>query len=711
LTTDRPRPAAPAAGGTDELAALTTESVRPELSEIDLMEVGDLVELMAADARRVPEAVLAAAAVIAAAVTDIAGRLAAGGRVVYVGAGSAGRMGVLDASELGPTFDVPSGVVEAVMAGGDTALRHAVEGAEDNAAAGRQAVADLQTGAGDVVVGISASGRTPFVVGALVEGRARGAATVSISCNAGSPIAALADYPIETIVGGEVIAGSSRMNAGTAQKLVLNIISTAAMVQLGKTFGNLMVDLRPTNSKLRDRAVRIVQAVAAVSPERAREALEQAGWSTKLACLLALRGLSAEGGRRALAAAGGKLRLAAGALAGPGSGGTGGTGAVEATHLRPTGGGRWRRLGVGAALVDGRLVPGDVAVDGAVLAAVGLPGQGTGLAIPGLVDLQVNGYAGIDAAHAGPEEMGAMAAALARHGVLAFQPTLISGEPAATAAAVGQIAVAAERAAPGTATVLGVHLEGPFLAPGRSGAHPIERLALPDIRLARSLVSKGHVSMVTLAPELPGALALVAELRRLGVVVSLGHTLATAAEAQAAVDAGASAVTHLFNGMGGVSARSPGLAGLALSDTRLRAQIIADGVHVADEVVVTAFRAAAGRCSLVTDATSLAGSQGLVVGPAVLGEVPLVPVGRAAHRPDGALAGGATTLMDAVRRLASTSLALPEVLAAATEKPALVIGRDDVGHLRAGAPADVVVLDDDLSVRAVLVRGLPLDLG
>lgn len=292
------------------LAGLVTESVRPELANLDQLPAQQLVELMAADSRRASDAVKAAAPAIAAAVSTVAGCLAGGGRMVYVGAGSAGRMGVLDASELGPTFDVPPGMVEAVMAGGDVALRHAVEGAEDDSGEGAAAMARLGVKRGDVVVGISASGRTPFVVGALQHARSQGAATVAVSCNAGSPISLAADHPIEIVVGGEVIAGSSRMNAGTAQKIVLNVLSTATMVMLGKTYGNLMVDMRPTNGKLRDRARRIVEAVGEVGPDRAVAALEESGWNTKLACLIARTGVDAVTGGDALRAAQGKLRLA-----------------------------------------------------------------------------------------------------------------------------------------------------------------------------------------------------------------------------------------------------------------------------------------------------------------------------------------------------------------------------------------------------------------
>lgn len=300
----QPRPEGPA------LAGLATEAVRSELAHLDLMSADDLVRLMAEDSRRATEAVLRAAPAISAAVATVVSRLAGGGRMVYVGAGSAGRLGVLDAAELGPTFDLPAGVVEAVIAGGERAVQHAVEGAEDDQAEGGASMGRLGVGPGDVVVGISASGRTPFVVGALQQARELGAATVAISCNTASTISSAADQAIEIVVGGEVLAGSSRMNAGTAQKIVLNIISTAAMVQLGKTYGNLMVDMRATNSKLRDRATRIVEAVSGVAPDKAAAALGAAGWNTKLACLIAVSGLDAASAAELLDNAGGKLRLA-----------------------------------------------------------------------------------------------------------------------------------------------------------------------------------------------------------------------------------------------------------------------------------------------------------------------------------------------------------------------------------------------------------------
>lgn len=309
---DGPGPDGPGPDGPGELnlGGLATEAVRPELAALDMLDASQLVSLMANDSRRATDAVVAAAPAISTAVELVCGRLRAGGRLIYVGAGTAGRLAVLDAAELGPTFSVPPGVAEAVIAGGDEALRHSVEGAEDDRSAGAAALSNLEVSSADVVIGVSASGRTPFVLGAVDHARSVGAATVGLSCNSGSPLSAATDNPVELIVGGEVLAGSSRMNAGTAQKIALNAISTSSMVLLGKTYGNLMVDLRPTNTKLRDRAVRIVQAVTGAGPERAAEALAAADWDVKVACLVASSGQDVGSVIPVLEAAQGRLREA-----------------------------------------------------------------------------------------------------------------------------------------------------------------------------------------------------------------------------------------------------------------------------------------------------------------------------------------------------------------------------------------------------------------
>lgn len=693
------------------LGQLTTEAVRPELEHLDLLSPADLVSLLAADARRATDAVVGAAAAITAAVEMAYQRLSAGGRLVYVGAGTAGRLAVLDAAELGPTFSVPEGRAVAVIAGGDDALRHPVEGAEDDRAAGAAAMEALDVTAADVLIGVSASGRTPYVVGAVEWARSRGAATIGLSCNRGTPLAAAADVAIEVVVGGEVVAGSSRLNAGTAQKITLNTISTAVMVLLGKTYGNLMVDVRATNTKLRDRAVRIVDLVTGVGTERAFAALEAAGWSAKLAALVAASGQDAAAAQSALDAAHGRLRPAL-ALAGAGPVGSDGSGTSRGATPGPAAARRWRRLGVGHALVGGALVPGDVAVHDGRVVAVGLPGAGPGLAVPGFVDLQVNGYAGIDVARASIEDLVSMNRALVRVGVLAYQPTLISGDPTVTCMAAGRVTKAMggqdrERGPERGARILGVHLEGPFLSPHRAGAHPLDRLRSPDMALAQRLVSSGQVTMMTLAPELPGALDLISWLTGQGIVVSLGHSAASAQQVSRALSAGASVATHLFNGMTPISARDPGLGGVALSDERVRVQLIADGGHVADELLRLAFAAARDRCSIVTDATSLSGGGERQLS---LGDVPIELSDGVARRPDGTIAGGASTLLQAVHRLASLSLGLADVLSAATERPARILGRQEIGHLYLDGPANLVVLDDRLALRQVLIGGEPVDL-
>jgi N-acetylglucosamine-6-phosphate deacetylase len=250
-----------------------------------------------------------------------------------------------------------------------------------------------------------------------------------------------------------------------------------------------------------------------------------------------------------------------------------------------------------------------------------------------------------------------------------------------------------------------VHLEGPFLSPERAGTHPIGRLRLPDRVLAERLVASGHVTMVTLAPELPGAIELISWLVSRGIVVSLGHSAARAEQVAKAAGAGASVATHLFNGMTPISARDPGLGGAALSDPRIRVQLIADGGHVADELLKLAFAAAGDRCSIVTDATSLSAVRQRHL---VLGDVPIELSDGVAKRADGTIAGGASTLLQAVHRLASLSLGLEQVLAAATERPARVLGRDDIGHIRRGGRANLVVLDDHLGLHDVLIDGEPI---
>jgi N-acetylmuramic acid 6-phosphate etherase len=297
----------------DHIAAtgeLTTERVNDASLEIDRLDAIDLVRLMNAEDARVAGAVQAVLPAIAEAVEGIACRLQQGGRLIYVGAGTSGRLGVLDAAECPPTFSTPADMVIGIIAGGNEALTRAVEEIEDRQESGQQDLKAVSVGPDDTVVGIAASGRTPYVLGALRYARSCGAFTVAVTCNAGSPLAAAAEVAIEPIVGPEVIAGSTRLKAGTATKMVLNMLSTGAMVLLGKTYGNLMVDLRPTNAKLRARTMRIVQRITGLDADEAAHLLSLAGGETKTAMVAGLAAIPVEEARRRLHASGGSVREA-----------------------------------------------------------------------------------------------------------------------------------------------------------------------------------------------------------------------------------------------------------------------------------------------------------------------------------------------------------------------------------------------------------------
>ncbi|MFD8072437.1 N-acetylmuramic acid 6-phosphate etherase [Streptomyces sp. NPDC059718] len=293
-----------------ELDHLGTEAFRAELAEVDRLPTLDIARLMNAEDGTVPAAVAEQLPVIAAAVDGIAARMARGGRLVYAGAGTAGRLGVLDASECPPTFNTAPGQVSGLIAGGPTAIVDAVEGAEDS---GELAAADLDAlgiGPDDTVVGVSASGRTPYAVGAVEHARALGALTVGLSCNPGSALAAAADHGIEVLTGPEFLTGSTRLKAGTAQKLVLNMLSTITMIRLGKTYGNLMVDVRASNDKLRARSRRIVALATGAPDDEIEAALTAAGGEVKNAVLVVLGGVDAPTAARLLAEADGHLRAA-----------------------------------------------------------------------------------------------------------------------------------------------------------------------------------------------------------------------------------------------------------------------------------------------------------------------------------------------------------------------------------------------------------------
>ncbi|HEY8394601.1 MAG TPA: N-acetylmuramic acid 6-phosphate etherase [Thermaerobacter sp.] len=292
------------------LAGLVTEQPNPATAHLDELDTEEICRLINAEDHRVAPAVRRQIPAIAAAVDIIAAALRAGGRLFYVGAGTSGRLGVLDAAECPPTFGVDPELVQGIIAGGPAALVRSAEAAEDDRQAGARDLAARQLRAGDVVVALSASGRTPYCLGALEYARATGARTVAVTCNPGSPMGRLAEIAIEVVVGPEVLAGSTRMKAGTAQKMVLNMLSTAAMVRLGKCYGNRMVDLRPTNAKLRERARRMVAELGGCEAERAAALLEEAGGHVKTAIVMARTGLPAREAAALLERHGGFVRRA-----------------------------------------------------------------------------------------------------------------------------------------------------------------------------------------------------------------------------------------------------------------------------------------------------------------------------------------------------------------------------------------------------------------
>ena len=362
------------------------------------------------------------------------------------------------------------------------------------------------------------------------------------------------------------------------------------------------------------------------------------------------------------------------------------------------------------------LAPGYVQTEGGTIIDVGLGAPprrpdvelATGHLVPGFVDLQVNGYFGVELGDAEPDGWVAVARRLPETGATAFLPTFITSPVEVTAAALR----AASQFAPGLAAgpgarVLGVHLEGPFIAASRRGAHNRDWISAPDEKTIDMLLAAGPglVRVVTLAPEVAGGMAAIEQLTAAGVQVSVGHSDATAEQVAAAAAAGARLVTHLFNGQRPLHHREPGVVGQALTDTRLSSGLIADMYHVVPPVAALAFRAAPGRIFLVTDA---AASAGMAEGRYVLGGEPIEVAGKAGAPPvraDGTLAGSALRMDLAVANMVAAGIELPDAIAAATRIPADVIGRPELGRIAQGAAADLVWLNDDLAADATWVAG------
>jgi len=354
-----------------------------------------------------------------------------------------------------------------------------------------------------------------------------------------------------------------------------------------------------------------------------------------------------------------------------------------------------------------------VTIDDGRIAAVGEgppPGSpdlglDSGVLVPGLVDLQVNGYYGVDLADCDPDGWALVARRLPETGTTAFLPTFITAPVPTLATELRSAAKTAEAVTAG-ARVLGVHLEGPFLSPARAGAHRRDWIVAPSPGAVTELLDAGRglLRLMTLAPEADGALAAIGMLTAAGVVVSMGHSDATAAEVAAGADAGARMVTHLFNAQRGLHHREPGVVGQALTDQRLTSGLVVDLSHVSAAACAIAFAAAPGRICLITDAAACAG---MPPGRYLLGGQPvdLPPGGGAPVRPGGTLAGSALRMDLAVSNAVAAGLGLPEAVAAASRIPADLIGRPDLGRLAAGAAADLAWLGDDLRARATWVSG------
>ena len=356
------------------------------------------------------------------------------------------------------------------------------------------------------------------------------------------------------------------------------------------------------------------------------------------------------------------------------------------------------RLGVEAALIDGHLVSGDVEILGGRVAGVGLASpNGRGIAVPGFVDLQVNGFSGVDFLTADADGYRHAGEALLETGVTAYLPTFITAPEEQVVAALHALPVGSDGP-----RILGAHLEGPFLSALRLGIHPPAARRNPDLDILERLLDAGLVRLVTLAPELPGAGAVIERLLRREIAVSLGHSDATAEQAEAAFDLGVRSVTHLFNAMRPFHHRDPGIVGAALARPDVVVQLILDWVHVAPVTASMVWQAAQGRVALVTDAMSGAGLDG---GTYRLGDLDVEIRDGVARGATGALAGSTLTMIEAVRNLHSLGVPFEDAVGAATEVPARVLRLPASGRIGVGLPADVVVLSEELEIERVLVEG------
>lgn len=356
------------------------------------------------------------------------------------------------------------------------------------------------------------------------------------------------------------------------------------------------------------------------------------------------------------------------------------------------------RLGVAASVVDGQLVPGDVELEGTSVVAVGVAGSGTGVALPGFVDIHTHGYDGVDFAYASSEEMEIASRALTATGVTGFQPTLITLNEGEFRDAL-QVHESADYTG---AAFLGTHLEGPFLSPAYPGAHEPALLCAPDLQLCQRLVDSGQVGQMTLAPELPGALEIIDLLVESGCAVAIGHSNADARVAHRAFDSGARILTHVFNAMRPFSHRDPGVCGVGLTRPDVFISAVVDNVHLSREATLLAMGMGADRFLVVTDAMS---GTGRGDGTFRLGNREVTVQAGEARLADGTIASSVLTMDAALRNLVDLGWDLSQASTALASTPARAIGRPDIGEIRVGSRADVVVVDDELRVVATFVSG------
>ena len=359
------------------------------------------------------------------------------------------------------------------------------------------------------------------------------------------------------------------------------------------------------------------------------------------------------------------------------------------------------RISAKGAVIHGALVAGDVLVEEGRLSEIGLPSTGRGYVLPGLIDLQVNGYGGADFNAATAEEFRSAFLALRRDGVFMVQPTIITDSADTVVRQISLLGELQRFPGPG-ATIIGVHAEGPFLSPHHRGVHRTEFLRDPDREIVSRFLKAGPLRTITVAPELPNAIAVIRWAAELGIIVQVGHTGASASVTRAAFDAGAKAVTHLFNGMAQFKHRDPGVVGATLTREDIAIQMIADDIHLSREAATLALKAAGHRIMLVTDASSAAGAGD---GAFTVGGFTITVTNGVPRLPDGTLAGSTVTLLQQVRKLVENGWAIDAAVNLASRAPARFYGLTGRGELSVGGSADFIVTNEGVDIERVIVAG------